>query len=254
MDNYTVYKQISPSGKLYVGITKQDVKKRWANGKEYRNCTYFYNAIQKYGWDNFEHIILYTQLSREKACEIEKELIEELDLLNPKKGYSLKTGGRYGILTEKSKNKISQSLIGNNRRTGIPHTQETIEHFKAIRAGKKTHDWTDESREKMRQSRLGKKASQETKILLSEIRKGEGNSFYGKHHTEETRKKFRENNIKDKVIQLTVDNKFVKEWDCAIEAQRELHIYNIGKVCNGKKKSAGHFLWIYKEDYDGRRA
>lgn len=135
-ENYTVYKHISPNGKQYVGITKQDVIKRWANGEGYKNCTYFYNAIQKYGWENFQHIILYTGLSREEACEIEKNLIEELDLLNPEKGYNLKTGGRYGVLTEEGKNKISKSLIGNNFRTGIPHTQGTIEHFKEIRAGK----------------------------------------------------------------------------------------------------------------------
>ena len=57
-ENYTVYKHISPNGKQYVGITKQDVVKRWANGEGYKNCTYFYNAIQKYGWENFQHIIL----------------------------------------------------------------------------------------------------------------------------------------------------------------------------------------------------
>ena len=72
MDNYTVYKHVSPSGKQYIGITKWDVEKRWSNGEGYKQCSYFYNAIQKYGWDNFEHIILYTNLSREKACEIEK--------------------------------------------------------------------------------------------------------------------------------------------------------------------------------------
>ena len=195
MDNYTVYKHVSPSGKQYIGITKQDVEKRWSNGEGYKHCSYFYNAIQKYGWDNFEHIILYTNLSREKACEIEKSLIEELDLLNPEKGYNLKTGGRYGILTEESKKKISESLKGNKSRLGIPHTDETIAHMKEIRAGKNPHEWTEESREKMRQYRLGKKASKETRELLSTIRMGEKNSFYGKHHTEETKERIREANI-----------------------------------------------------------
>ncbi len=286
-ENYTVYKHISPNGKQYIGITKQDVEKRWANGEGYKNCTYLYNAIKKYGWENFQHIILYTGLSREKACEIEKKLIEDLDLLNPEKGYNLKTGGRYGVLTEEGRNKISKSLIGNNYRTGIPHTQETIKHFKEVRTGKNPHEWTDESREKMRQYRLGKKASKETKELLSEIRKGEGNSFYGKHHTEETKEKLRQANLGHRhsdeskrkmsetrkgkkiilseqgknnrfkaharpVVQLTMDNEFIKEWSSIKEAETELKLVHIGEVCKGERNHSGHYLWRYKEDYDGR--
>lgn len=286
MDNYTVYKHVSPSGKQYIGITKQDVEKRWSNGEGYKHCSYFYNAIQKYGWDNFEHIILYTNLSREKACEIEKNLIEELDLLNPEKGYNLKTGGRYGILTEESKKKISESLKGNKSRLGIPHTDETIAHMKEIRAGKNPHEWTEESREKMRQYRLGKKASKETRELLSTIRMGEKNSFYGKHHTEETKERIREANIgkkhseesrkkmsqsrkgmklskehsmhiaeakKKQVIQLSLeDEKFIKEWDSVKSAMISLNIKHIDGVCRGERKSAGGYKWVYKEDYYAR--
>lgn len=282
-ENYTVYKHISPNGKQYVGITKQDVVKRWANGEGYKNCTYFYNAIQKYGWENFQHIILYTGLSREKACEIEKNLIEELDLLNPEKGYNLKTGGRYGVLTEEGKNKISKSLMGNNFRTGIPHTQETIEHFKEIRAGKNPHEWSDESREKIRQYRLGKKASEETKQKFSEIRKGNGNPFYGKHHTQETKDLLRKINTGRKhtdearkkmsekrkgvklskehakhigesrmkpVIQTTLDGEFIKEWNSVKSASDFFNgLKHIDGVCRGERKSAGGYKWIYKEDY-----
>lgn len=282
-ENYTVYKHISPNGKQYVGITKQDVVKRWANGEGYKNCTYFYNAIQKYCWENFQHIILYTGLSREKACEIEKNLIEELDLLNPEKGYNLKTGGRYGVLTEEGKNKISKSLMGNNFRTGIPHTQETIEHFKEIRAGKNPHEWSDESREKIRQYRLGKKASEETKRKFSEIRKGDGNPFYGKHHSQETKDFLREINMGKKhtnetrqkmskkrkgvklskehakhigeghrkpVIQTTLDGEFIKEWDSVKSASDFFNgLKHIDGVCRGERKSAGGYKWIYKEDY-----
>ena len=269
MDNYTVYKHVSPSGKQYIGITKQDVEKRWSNGEGYKHCSYFYNAIQKYGWDNFEHIILYTNLSREKACEIEKSLIEELDLLNPEKGYNLKTGGRYGILTEESKKKISESLKGNKSRLGIPHTDETIAHMKEISAGKNPHEWTEESREKMRQYRLGKKASKETRELLSTIRMGEKNSFYGKHHTEETRKKMsqsrkgmklsKEHSMhiaeakKKQVIQLSLeDERFIKEWDSVKSAMISLNIKHIDGVCRGERKSAGGYKWVYKEDYYAR--
>ena len=33
---YTVYKHISPSGKVYIGITKRKPEYRWNKGKSYR--------------------------------------------------------------------------------------------------------------------------------------------------------------------------------------------------------------------------
>ena len=68
------------NGKKYVGITSRDVKLRWQNGLGYKKC-YFANAIQKYGWDNFSHEIVYENLSKEEAFLKEKELIENIKLL-----------------------------------------------------------------------------------------------------------------------------------------------------------------------------
>lgn len=47
------------NNKKYVGITR----KRWANGKGYRDNIHFNNAILKYGWDNFDKQILYEGLT-----------------------------------------------------------------------------------------------------------------------------------------------------------------------------------------------
>ena len=63
------------NNKKYVGITSQTLTKRSKNGAGYKNCSYFYNAIQKYGWNNFNHSVLFTGLTREQACIKEKELI-----------------------------------------------------------------------------------------------------------------------------------------------------------------------------------
>lgn len=41
---FTVYRHTSPSGKVYIGITCQDVKNRWQNGKTYRESTHFRRA------------------------------------------------------------------------------------------------------------------------------------------------------------------------------------------------------------------
>lgn len=74
--SWIVYKHISPSGKVYVGITS-NVKKRWAaNGYYYHlSDTIFSRALKKYGWNSFKHIIVYEGLTKERACAIEIELI-----------------------------------------------------------------------------------------------------------------------------------------------------------------------------------
>lgn len=54
-------------------------------------------AIQKYGWDNFEHIILFEKISQSMASEIEKELILKYHLTDTKYGYNCKNGGIDGL-------------------------------------------------------------------------------------------------------------------------------------------------------------
>lgn len=55
--NYKVYIHTNIiNEKKYVGITKQNLKRRWKNGWGYYDKSgrcYFWRAIQKYGWDNF---------------------------------------------------------------------------------------------------------------------------------------------------------------------------------------------------------
>jgi hypothetical protein len=54
LDTYSVYKHTNKyNNKIYIGITKQNPIKRWANGKGYKINSHFRNAIEKYGWDNF---------------------------------------------------------------------------------------------------------------------------------------------------------------------------------------------------------
>lgn len=45
---YTVYFHTFPNGKRYIGITKQEPKRRWRDGKGYEGQA-VYNAILKYG-------------------------------------------------------------------------------------------------------------------------------------------------------------------------------------------------------------
>lgn len=82
------------NGKCYVGITsKQPPQKRWGlNGIGYKG-QYFYNAINKYGWDNFEHHILFSNLTVDEASQKEKDIIKTLKSNDRKFGYNIADGG-----------------------------------------------------------------------------------------------------------------------------------------------------------------
>lgn len=91
-------------------------------------CPKFFNAIQKYGWENFEHIILYEHLIKLEAENIEKELIIQYDATNNKKGYNILSGGDVSKggwhHTEETKQKIAEaSRTGGFK--GHHHTEET---------------------------------------------------------------------------------------------------------------------------------
>lgn len=91
---FSVYKHTNKiNGKVYIGITGQNVERRWAKGLGYKGM-YFYNAIQKYGWDNFDHDIIATNLSEDQAIKMEIDLIAKYESNDRLKGYNIEKGGR----------------------------------------------------------------------------------------------------------------------------------------------------------------
>ena len=82
------------NGKIYIGQTCRSLRLRsGANGKNYATQPIFYRAIQKYGWDNFEHTVLYRDLTSEDANKKEIELIEKYNTRDRKCGYNQCVGG-----------------------------------------------------------------------------------------------------------------------------------------------------------------
>lgn len=89
LNNFILYRHISPSGKVYIGQTN-NVNKRWCPSN-YKGCKVFYNAILKYGWDNFKHEILFKNLTKEKVNYLEIELIRHYKWLGI--SYNITDGG-----------------------------------------------------------------------------------------------------------------------------------------------------------------
>lgn len=126
MDKWIVYRHTSPSGKVYVGITKRNCKVRWNNGLGYKDCPLFFKAISKYGWENIIHEILFENFNEISAKITEEDLIYYYKSIN--KSYNITDGGdgmkgvkKFGEEnpfykhqhSEESKQKISESQQGN---------------------------------------------------------------------------------------------------------------------------------------------
>jgi len=90
---YYIYRHISPSGKSYIGITKQNPERRFQNGSGYSTQKAFYRAIKKYGWDSFKHEILEEGLTEEEAYEKEAYYISEVYQSFAPNGYNTREGG-----------------------------------------------------------------------------------------------------------------------------------------------------------------
>lgn len=133
MNEFCVYMHLNRiNGKRYIGITSSDPLARWANGHGYYKNKHFYDAILRYGWDSFEHIILYTGLSKEEACEKETELIAKYVTQDKRYGYNITSGGEHFKHSEESKKLMSAHRTGKNCRK---KSVETIQKMKENHAG-----------------------------------------------------------------------------------------------------------------------
>lgn len=106
MKTYCIYKHILPNQKVYIGQTC-DVKRRWRACNYVGNC-FFYNAIQKYGWENIIHEILEDNLTLEEANEKEKYYIALYQSTNSQYGYNLRAGGEGGGVMDSKTEKFKE--------------------------------------------------------------------------------------------------------------------------------------------------
>ena len=172
-----IYLHKSPSGKYYIGQTTENPPDlRWSRRNAYSRNSYFSAAIEKYGWENFEHEIL-----EEASADTPKNLVTVLNDLEPKymlkynslapNGYNIQPGGSNAPCAEETKQKISQKLKGRPRsaesiqkqieaQRGRIVSEETREKLRAIHTGRVM---SAEAREKMRLAALGNSRRKGTK-------------------------------------------------------------------------------------------
>ena len=109
---YTVYQHVTPDGMYYFGQTN-DIKRRWSsNGIRYKG-TSLYPYIEKFGWDNIKHIVLFENQSKEDALKIEDSLIisgwEKGNCINQQRsGNVSKEGGYFQQYREQNKEQIRE--------------------------------------------------------------------------------------------------------------------------------------------------
>lgn len=233
---YTVYKHTTPSGKVYIGITKQKPEQRWDNGNGYKKNEYFYRAILKYGWENIEHeIICQAPMSAAQAGAVEKLFIALYDSTNPDKGYNHSIGGECGF-------------------SGMHHSAETRRELSEALKGANNPNYgkhlSAETRRKISEAR--KNLSVETRIKLSEARKKQTPPMMGKHHSNETRLKISESlkgNIsacRKQVMNIETGEKYASAADASIAIGCK-SADAVARVCRGERKTAGGYHWIYSD-------
>lgn len=248
-NNYSVYMHTTPSNKRYIGITSTNPYKRWSNGRGYIGNYYFSRAINKYGWDNITHVVLYDHLSKAEAEQKERELIAQYQTNNKDYGYNLTDGGEIGK----------------------KHSPETIEKMRLAKIGKYAGErnprfgvkLSDETRQKIsnrlkgkfagnKNPNYGKTMSDEQKVKISKAR-------IGKHYPKlsESLKKSemchkRTEKQKIAIDQFTKDGIFIKTWLSAADASMNLlgHRRGQSNICScatGNIKTAYGYIWKHHD-------
>lgn len=112
---YSVYRHTTPSGRVYIGITRQRPEARWQRGWGYYTNLVFFRAINKYGWDNIKHEVLMEGLTENEAKQAEIELIAKHNATDRRYGYNITTGGDSAISrshTDEEKQRFHEAWLG----------------------------------------------------------------------------------------------------------------------------------------------
>lgn len=244
------------NNKRYIGQST-NIYRRWREhqnnlDKQIHQNKYLQAAWDKYGSDAFEFNIVEICIV-EDLDERECFYIEKYNTKNREYGYNFKEGGSHCTdearknmsIAQKNKwtdemrlQKSIQMSGENNPFFGKHHTKETGEK---IAKANKMRQWTEESKEKARQTLTGRPGPNKGKITPKETKDKISNALKGRPSPK-----------RKGVIQLDLNGKYIASFDSRTEAARKTGVskLNICECCNGIRVSAGGYLWKNKEDFN----
>ena len=245
---YEVYAHFNKTtGKAYIGITKTNITQRWkrhvieSSKTNSKNSCYFHRAIQKYGKEDWHHIILETiecsTVKDAENCEIKWIKIYESN--NRLYGYNSTSGGKINEFTTEVREKLSKK------------TKESLTPERLDYQSKKMKEYHKYNPNPFK----GKKHSEESKLKMSEkvkkYHKNNLNPFKGKKHTDETKalmsEKFKKRLLKEDFIsnfKLMTPEQRQKSIEASINARKNMHfskfnykeVQELAKQCSSNKE------------------
>ena len=200
--------------KIYIGITGNIPEYRWNEGKRYKQNRHFYSSIKKYGWNNFDHIILYENLSKKEAEIKEIELIKHYDSTNKEKGYNMQKGGNLYF---------SKTVYQYDRKSG-----ELIEVWENTVSIEK---------------KLGIPNANISMVCLGNTKTAGGFYFsyvdYGEFLPKSIIEKINKNDCHIRVAQYGLEGNFIRIYNTLSEACAQLNV----KKINLKSKTSFGYIW-----------
>lgn len=275
MNEWTVYRHVFPNGKSYIGITSTKPETRWGSrGQRYNEQPLMKYAINKYGWDNIQHLILFTNLTEEEAKKKEEELIEKyhtyyLDPLGF--GYNMTMGGEGSKqidskpIIEMYTNGMSTYQIANTTKHDRATIAEILQKNNIeLRGNVKSINQFDLDGKYIATYPSAQAAEEKTKIdrkLISGVLRGVAKTTSGyqwRYYNEEdlngippVKREHGGGKLKP-ICQYTLDDKYIKTFDSVTAAANEIGCErsNIRAAAQGKTRSSHGYKWRYKEELD----
>lgn len=165
------------NGKKYVGFTSKTMEERWQKHCQAARTSelYFHRAIREHGEEAWDHVVLAFNIEElVRAQDLERKFINEHRSFDPNIGYNLTMGGDGCVMTPETRQKLSESLRGNETLRealrGRAFSEEQRRKIGNFHRGRKR---SEETRQRLRDSHAGprKPLSEETKMKLSDALK-----------------------------------------------------------------------------------
>lgn len=256
------------NGKIYIGQTVVSEPQRWqahiwnAYNNPTNDCIYLCNAIKKYGRKNFKREILEEIDNLDELNDKKIYYIQKYNSTNPEIGYNICIGGgghaKYSSEEILELYKNTHSIAQVSKLLGA--TRGTISkrlHGMGIEAYNKTINQYSLNGELLATFLSFAQAKRETGLSLPHIVPKHNYScgYFWVYETddktiEEVIENYKKSNqLAKKIQQYDLQCNFIKEFNSAAEASRELNINvsSIKSALNGKQYTAGGYLW-HKSD------